>query len=77
MGLPQENSFAKNNRIVDILEDAAQKIVAMGRHCHVIVINELHAAHQGTLDFRLSFIAPNLRMLGWPSGDALIWRRSM
>ena len=47
MGLPQANSFAKFGKIYGLLEDAAQKIKLMGEYCHVIVLNELHVAHQG------------------------------
>ena len=76
MGLPQANSFSKNDRIKDILEDATQKIMAMGTRCNVIFLNELHASLQSALDSQLSEAETSLQMRGWTSGDVLIWRRS-
>ena len=77
MGVPQANSFSKNGHINEIIKDAAQNIVKISQYCHVIVLNELHAAHQGELDRQLSETDKSLRMLGWPIGDMLIWRCSM
>ena len=77
MGVPQANSFSKNGRINEVIKDAAQNIGKMGQFCHVIVLNELHAAHQSELDKQLLENDKSLRMLGWPSGDVLIWRCSM
>ena len=72
MGLPQANSFAKFGKIYGLLEDAAQKIKLMGEYCHVIVLNELHVAHQGRLDNLLVDAAPTMKMIGFASGDVVI-----
>ena len=77
MGLPQANSFAKFGKIYGLLEDAAQKIKLMGEYCHVIVLSELHVEHQGRLDNLLVDAAPTMKMIGFSSGDVVIWRRSM
>ena len=75
MGLPSANSFAR--RIKEVLEDAAGKIASMAKQCHIVVLNELHPAHQGGVLTALTRVAPDVFILGCKSGDALIWRRSM
>ena len=75
MGLPTAESFAKS--IERVREDAAHKIAPMARHCHIVILNELHPVHQGRLDTYLTKVAPHLCILGFVTGDALAWRRSM
>ena len=75
MGLPTAESFARS--IEDVLEDAAGNIASMAGQCHIIVLNELHPVHQGRVDTALTKVARHLCILGFQSGDALAWRRSM
>ena len=50
----KQTTFSKNNKIEAHLDTAAKRIVGMSKVAHIIVFNELHAAHQAGLDRRLA-----------------------
>ena len=72
MGLPGAEHYAKDNRIEEVLDTAAKRIVNMSKVAHIICLNELHPAHQAGLDTRVADHAC-LSMVGANCGDVLIW----
>ncbi len=73
VGMPSRESFATwgEERYATFME----KLSLLARTCHVIGLNEVHAAHHAKIDELLTKAASgSLSMLGSDFGEVVIWR---
>ena len=72
-GIPTEETFRRDNRIVSILERTADILAEMLMEVDIVAINELHPAHQAQLNTYIVY-QQGLGFLGFESGDGICWR---
>ena len=75
VGLNTEKAFRKDNVIATHMETLVKEVITMLKHMDMVAINELHCAHFAHFDHLLHTQAPELRLVGFPQGDAACWRR--